>query len=172
VDISPNALLNLVAHFEKQLAHISPKLFAVQSKLGWGGTAKLMHPVSGWRRLAASLPFRPVYVRAENKIDIPGGNRRGQFNHAGIGFGERSVRVHELRCTRISDVIAYAARRRVNLRVAKDGHPDDVSAQVRIRNLVENMFFNFGCPPKTNPCLLYTSPSPRDLSTARMPSSA
>ena len=26
--------------------------------------------------------------------------------------------------------------------------------------------------PKFNPCLLYTSPSPRDLSTSRMPSSA
>ena len=26
--------------------------------------------------------------------------------------------------------------------------------------------------PKNNPCLLYTSPSPRDLSTSRMPSSA
>ena len=25
---------------------------------------------------------------------------------------------------------------------------------------------------KDNPCLLYTSPSPRDLSTSRMPSSA
>ena len=25
---------------------------------------------------------------------------------------------------------------------------------------------------KANPCLLYTSPSPRDLSTSRMPSSA
>ena len=29
-----------------------------------------------------------------------------------------------------------------------------------------------GPPPATAPCLLYTSPSPRDLSTSRMPSSA
>ena len=30
-----------------------------------------------------------------------------------------------------------------------------------------------GCGPRLNePCLLYTSPSPRDLSTSRMPSSA
>ena len=29
------------------------------------------------------------------------------------------------------------------------------------------------CPPgSAEPCLLYTSPSPRDLSTSRMPSSA
>ena len=27
-------------------------------------------------------------------------------------------------------------------------------------------------PEGSNPCLLYTSPSPRDLSTSRMPSSA
>ena len=33
---------------------------------------------------------------------------------------------------------------------------------------------DLGMPPNwdTNPCLLYTSPSPRDLSTSRMPSSA
>ena len=29
-----------------------------------------------------------------------------------------------------------------------------------------------GCEPYINGCLLYTSPSPRDLSTSRMPSSA
>ena len=29
-----------------------------------------------------------------------------------------------------------------------------------------------GLPQRYNPCLLYTSPSPRDLSTSRMPSSA
>ena len=29
-----------------------------------------------------------------------------------------------------------------------------------------------GCRTDMNPCLLYTSPSPRDLSTSRMPSSA
>ena len=28
------------------------------------------------------------------------------------------------------------------------------------------------CVDRDNPCLLYTSPSPRDLSTSRMPSSA
>jgi len=33
-------------------------------------------------------------------------------------------------------------------------------------------FFNFFKPSGPNPCLLYTSPSPRDLSTSRMPSSA
>ena len=32
--------------------------------------------------------------------------------------------------------------------------------------------FNDHCAPLTSSCLLYTSPSPRDLSTSRMPSSA
>ena len=128
-----------------------PKLFAFQSKLGRSGASKLMHPVSGRRRLAASLPFRPMYVWTENEINIPGGNRRRQFNHAGIGFGERSVHVHELHSARLIDVIAHAARRRLNLRAMKDWHPDDISAQVRIRILIEYMFFNFGCPPKTYP---------------------
>ena len=42
------------------------------------------------------------------------------------------------------------------------------------RNLQENTFkVNFtGGEPLMKHCLLYTSPSPRDLSTSRMPSSA
>ena len=32
--------------------------------------------------------------------------------------------------------------------------------------------WSLGVVPKYSPCLLYTSPSPRDLSTSRMPSSA
>ena len=34
----------------------------------------------------------------------------------------------------------------------------------------DNVRFRYGLPEKV--CLLYTSPSPRDLSTSRMPSSA
>jgi hypothetical protein len=33
----------------------------------------------------------------------------------------------------------------------KDRHPHHIGAKVRIGNLVENIFFNFGGPPKTNP---------------------
>ena len=52
---------------------------------------------------------------------------------------------------------------------AKLGLPDP-SANPRLRSAIalgkaQNM-------PKDNICLLYTSPSPRDLSTSRMPSSA
>ena len=36
----------------------------------------------------------------------------------------------------------------------------------------EYLFTIDWCHPETNICLLYTSPSPRDLSTSRMPSSA
>ena len=36
----------------------------------------------------------------------------------------------------------------------------------------QNGFTNAGTAEQTNFCLLYTSPSPRDLSTSRMPSSA
>ena len=39
--------------------------------------------------------------------------------------------------------------------------------------LLLNMFWEAHMfPPAYNTCLLYTSPSPRDLSTSRMPSSA
>ena len=36
----------------------------------------------------------------------------------------------------------------------------------------EDIIFTSGSSESTNICLLYTSPSPRDLSTSRMPSSA
>ena len=38
--------------------------------------------------------------------------------------------------------------------------------------LLALLFFSPACQKVSNPCLLYTSPSPRDLSTSRMPSSA
>jgi len=48
-----------------------------------------------------------------------------------------------------------------------------------IQNLAKQMWVNYGqnigysrVPAMGSPCLLYTSPSPRDLSTSRMPSSA
>ena len=44
---------------------------------------------------------------------------------------------------------------------ANDGRDDDLS------HLLKGRY-----PDNMNPCLLYTSPSPRDLSTSRMPSSA
>ena len=41
-----------------------------------------------------------------------------------------------------------------------------------ILEMINNEIITEGMIPKINTCLLYTSPSPRDLSTARMPSSA
>ena len=38
--------------------------------------------------------------------------------------------------------------------------------------LFEEVFNKYGLPQELKACLLYTSPSPRDLSTSRMPSSA
>ena len=51
----------------------------------------------------------------------------------------------------------------------KDGHRIVEIGCIELDNLVptKNIFHCY-----LNPCLLYTSPSPRDLSTSRMPSSA
>ena len=52
-------------------------------------------------------------------------------------------------------------------------HPQPFPVQQQPSNLFQTIFGDF---PKLNEipriCLLYTSPSPRDLSTSRMPSSA
>ena len=47
-----------------------------------------------------------------------------------------------------------------------------VFAQQQYDALVEAGFAAPGIPEQYGGCLLYTSPSPRDLSTSRMPSSA
>ena len=52
----------------------------------------------------------------------------------------------------------------------------DYNVQVRVKEdntgvVTENVKMSTN-PPDDNACLLYTSPSPRDLSTSRMPSSA
>ena len=55
---------------------------------------------------------------------------------------------------------------------------DDNGLVDRVRNQISSWKNELVSPAKaaqmsmTNPCLLYTSPSPRDLSTSRMPSSA
>ena len=45
--------------------------------------------------------------------------------------------------------------------IIAEGSTNYLRSEVAVRNIME-----------FNPCLLYTSPSPRDLSTSRMPSSA
>ena len=56
---------------------------------------------------------------------------------------------------------------------------DDINDELKKNNLIEHTYPNFAGELNTEGyerryalCLLYTSPSPRDLSTSRMPSSA
>ena len=60
-------------------------------------------------------------------------------------------------------------------------HPDELSNWAIIKEkfeengTTENYYYKRACAivgGQPDPCLLYTSPSPRDLSTSRMPSSA
>ena len=51
--------------------------------------------------------------------------------------------------------------------------PDQVLIKLRSSGLCGSDFMRYRDDnPNTHNCLLYTSPSPRDLSTSRMPSSA
>ena len=52
----------------------------------------------------------------------------------------------------------------------EDGHLDDVCAALKAANMA--CYLGMIERPRDQTCLLYTSPSPRDLSTSRMPSSA
>ena len=73
-----------------------------------------------------------------------------------IGFDAREVDAF--------DVCSFSAQRKssIPLHVRALNHK-----QLRARGIFSR---EWGVNPKT--CLLYTSPSPRDLSTSRMPSSA
>ena len=48
----------------------------------------------------------------------------------------------------------------------------DLASKVALNAYNKNISLKESCMELTNFCLLYTSPSPRDLSTSRMPSSA
>ena len=50
--------------------------------------------------------------------------------------------------------------------------PEDQAAFKRLLGDGAQIGMNFQYAIQPSPCLLYTSPSPRDLSTSRMPSSA
>ena len=62
---------------------------------------------------------------------------------------------------------ARLARAALDRATAEDGRPRWVAGAVGPTNRTASI-----SPDVNNPCLLYTSPSPRDLSTSRMPSSA
>ena len=56
-----------------------------------------------------------------------------------------------------------------DLRLIVDGELKQVNSS---EYLADKKIILVGVPGAFTPCLLYTSPSPRDLSTSRMPSSA
>ena len=52
-----------------------------------------------------------------------------------------------------------------------DGHSERIIASV-LKDRSEDVILSTKTPPDAGPCLLYTSPSPRDATLSRMPSSA
>ena len=70
-------------------------------------------------------------------------------------------------------VLSLAIEPKLNYAVDKNGNII-INGEKDFKNLTENSFENFlfGFKHKVKTCLLYTSPSPRDISGSRMPSSA
>jgi len=95
---------------------------------------------------------------------------------AGGGMGRVATRAFVREGARVvaSDVRAAAAEETV---AGLDGRAvavaGDVSKEADVQRMVATAVERFGrLNVLYNNCLLYTSPSPRDLSTSRMPSSA
>ena len=75
-----------------------------------------------------------------------------------------------------SKIKRVKSRAGVTIFIKWEGYPlsDNTWEPIENLNLVNalEMLEGLYANPKVNICLLYTSPSPRDLSTSRMPSSA
>ena len=80
--------------------------------------------------------------------------------------------------SRIAELMSVARRERANalralamdaVQAANSGHP---GMPMGMADIAEVLWTDHLRHDPANPCLLYTSPSPRDLSTSRMPSSA
>ena len=52
------------------------------------------------------------------------------------------------------------------------GFPNEITARNHLESTLRCSYSGAYEPPQTHPCLLYTSPSPRDRTRSRMPSSA
>ena len=65
-----------------------------------------------------------------------------------------------------SDSEIKSSYRKLAMRYHPDRNPGDKKAEEKFKEISESYEI------LKDPCLLYTSPSPRDLSTSRMPSSA
>ena len=105
-------------------------------------------------RLDATLPGRPIQALMDDQAV-------GQSDEASAAVW----RAHQ---ARMADRAANAQAVPADFRVAKH----DPYALRFMAALIFGVALIFGSLASVGSCLLYTSPSPRDLSTSRMPSSA
>lgn len=107
-----------------------------------------MHPVGGhWR-----LIFPPDF-RAKGHVNIPGRLLWSELEHGGIGSGEDAFRVREVSGASVRNAPSFPVRCPFYARPEQHRYPDNISAQVRTWNLLENFFLYFGGPPKADPSM-------------------
>ena len=83
------------------------------------------------------------------------------------------TREEALHCANIfNDYFGQFSRIDQYMRDQKMAQIETIPAPLPGMGLDSDMFDDFDMSPEVMDCLLYTSPSPRDLSTSRMPSSA
>ena len=88
---------------------------------------------------------------------------REDMNHIVLRPGELHIVMAELRC-----IGAYIENSGLDFCWTEA----DLYGPVTVKQILEEKHVNRGLEAHLVICLLYTSPSPRDLSTSRMPSSA
>ena len=104
---------------------------------------------------------RSVHLETANSVDS------SSFISAQSRFMNRRGAVRQIRFDQGTNFVGA----RNELKTALSEMNQDLVQEYLLSNKCEWISFKFNAPHCSH-CLLYTSPSPRDLSTSRMPSSA
>ncbi len=132
----------LAARARQQASHDARQLVAVEAKLVRCGPTELMHPVSGRGRLIA-----PPHLSTKDEVNVPGWHALGKMEDRPVQLGEMRVGVVVMYGAGARDAPTFSPRRRLPPARRKNRKPDDVSAEVRIRDPFEHPLFDYGGPP-------------------------
>ena len=110
------------------------------------------------------ISFEPLADCYDKVASFLKDNGPGEAWHCALGEANGTATINRNKFTPSSSLLPMEELHRQEFPQTVETYPEEISIR-RLDEVAKEIELN-------DPCLLYTSPSPRDLSTSRMPSSA
>ena len=132
------------------------------TKIGFGSCLDQRYPQKIWKSIADENINKFIFLGDNVYGDVPSGDTKNL------------VKAYKLQARRLPRWLNDLEK--LAIWDDHDYGKNDGGSEYKHKQLTQKIFMDFwdipSNDPRRNSCLLYTSPSPRDLSTSRMPSSA